>query len=104
MGTLEVFVSAHCASCAAARAIAEDVASAAPDLTVHVIDIDAEQASVPSSVVAVPPYVMDGKVIHLGNPSPEWRRDLLALLEKGALREASASVGHRQLACTADTT
>ena len=86
MRTLEVFVAADCAACAAARRIAADVAYAAPDLVVRVIDIHAEPASVPASVVAVPTYVLDGRLIHLGNPSPAWRGDLLSRLKKGALR------------------
>ncbi len=94
MGILEVFVSAHCASCAEARASAQEVASAAPELAVRAIDIDAESDSVPAAVVAVPTCVMDGRVIHLGNPSSEWRRYLLSRLENGARSESSASVSH----------
>ena len=82
--TLDVFVAAHCAASATARCIAADVARAAPDLTVRVVDVDAEFACVPPAVVAVPTYVVDGRLIHLGNPSPAWRSDLLSRWEKGA--------------------
>lgn len=84
MRTLDVFVAADCAASAAARRIADDVARAAPGLAVRVVDIDAEPTAVPTSVVAVPTYVLDGRLIHLGNPSPAWRSDLLTRVEKGA--------------------
>ena len=86
MRTLEVFVAADCAGSATARRIAADVARAAPDLAVQVIDVHAESARVPVAVVAVPTYVLDGQLIHLGNPSPAWRSDLLSGPEKGAAR------------------
>ena len=86
MRTLEVFVTADCAGSAAARRIAADLARAAPDLAVQVIDVHAESARVPAAVVAVPTYVVDGRLIHLGNPSPAWRSDLLSGPEKGAPR------------------
>ena len=84
MRTLDVFVAADCAASATARRIADDVARAAPALAVRVVDIDAEPTSVPATVVAVPTYVLDGRLIHLGNPSPAWRNDLLSRVEKGA--------------------
>lgn len=86
MQTLDVFVAADCAASVAARRIAADVARAAPDLAVRVVDIDAEPAAVPAAVVAVPTYVLDARLVHLGNPSPSWRSDLLSRLEKGAAR------------------
>ncbi len=86
MRTLDVFVSADCAACAEARRIAADVARTAPDLVVRVVDIHEEPAAVPASVVAVPTYALDGRLIHLGNPSPAWRSELLSRLEKGAPR------------------
>ena len=86
MRTLDVFVAADCAGSAAARRIAADLARAAPDLAVQVIDVHAESARVPAAVVAVPTYVLDGRWVHLGNPSPAWRGDLLSSLEKGAPR------------------
>lgn len=86
MRTLEVFVAADCAVSATARRIAADVARAAPGLAVQVVNVHAEPACVPPAVVAVPTYVLDGRLIHLGNPSPAWRSDLLSRLEKGAAR------------------
>ncbi len=86
MRVLEVFVSADCAASAVARRIAADVARAAPALAVRVVDVDDAPASVPASVVAVPTYVLDGRLVHLGNPSPAWRREFLSRLEKGAAR------------------
>ena len=86
MRTLDVFVAADCAASATARRIAADVARAAPDLAVQVVDVHAASACVPAAVVAVPTYVLDGRLIHLGNPSPAWRSDLLSRLEKGAAR------------------
>lgn len=79
-------MAAHCAASATARRIAADLAQDAPDLVVRVVDVDDEPESVPLSVVAVPTYVVDGRSIHLGNPSPAWRSKLLSRPEKGAAR------------------
>ncbi|HEU0073778.1 MAG TPA: thioredoxin family protein [Dehalococcoidia bacterium] len=67
---LEIYIEAGCSSCGRALALAQEVAQLYPGLIVEVVDISETERSVPDSVFAVPTYVLDGKVVSLGNPSP----------------------------------
>ncbi|HEV2125235.1 MAG TPA: hypothetical protein VGW38_20990 [Chloroflexota bacterium] len=81
---LEVYVAAHCATCAEARRLAKIADAAFHDVMVHVIDVD-DHTDVGDGgnkdhndqIVAVPTYILDGRVIALGNPSQE---ELFAVL------------------------
>ncbi len=75
--SLEVYVEAGCTSCNRAFEIAEEVAQMYPALSVEVIDISETQRSVPEAVFAVPTYVLDGKVVSLGNPSTADLRQMI---------------------------
>jgi hypothetical protein len=75
---LEIYVADHCANCAEALRLA-DLARTVEGVEVRVIDLDATTDPVPSRVVAVPTYVLDGRIVSLGNPS---RGDLLRLLRR----------------------
>lgn len=70
---LEVYISPDCAGSATARRLAREAATVHPHVAVSVIDITALEAdaTVPVDVVAVPTYVVDGRVFALGNPAPE---------------------------------
>lgn len=68
---LKVYVSSHCANCSEARRLADVAAVRYPCVTVQVVDLDTEQATLPEFIVAVPTYVLDGRVVWLGNPSSE---------------------------------
>ena len=73
---LEIYVADHCDNCAEALRLAE-LARPLPGVDVHVVNLDTTTDPVPTRVVAVPTYVLDGRVASLGNPS---REDLLRLL------------------------
>ena len=75
---LDVYVSRHCDNCADALCLAEEAADRFPMMAVRVIDLDREPTPPPEGVVAVPTYVLDGRVVALGNPDPE---ELFARLE-----------------------
>jgi hypothetical protein len=78
---LDVYVSSHCANCVEACLLAEEAAVMYPALAVRVIDLDANTAPRPEYIVAAPTYVLNGRVISLGNP---YRDELFAqLLEVG---------------------
>jgi hypothetical protein len=78
---LDVYVSSQCANCVEARRLANEAGAAYPGLAVRVIDLDATAAARPEYVVAAPTYVLNGRVISLGNP---YRDELFAqLLEVG---------------------
>ena len=79
---LEIYLSDHCDNCQEARRLAE-LASAVPGVDVHVVDLDATLAKIPGAVVAVPTYILDGRIISLGNPYPN---ELLRLLRQDARR------------------
>lgn len=69
---LEVYVSSHCPNCEDARKLADEAAARFPRMRVRVIDLDGRPGSrMPEGVVAVPTYLLDGRVIALGNPYPE---------------------------------
>ncbi len=64
---LEIVVAPDCAACDEARAIARIVRERFPTLNIDVIELDGER-SMPDGVVATPTYLLDGRVISLGNP------------------------------------
>lgn len=67
VSNLEIFVSQHCYGCEQASNIAEAVRSRYPDVEVRLVNVDREAP--PPAVVAVPTYMLNGRIISLGNPS-----------------------------------
>ena len=67
---LQVVVASHCANCGPALALADDLATRFPDLTVEIIDLDAAGAVVPDAAFAVPTYLLNDRILWLGNPDP----------------------------------
>ncbi len=67
---LEIYVTQHCLNCAEALVLAELVRNI-DGVEVAVIDLEQPGQSVPSRVIAVPTYILDGNVISLGNPERE---------------------------------
>lgn len=67
---LVVYVSSHCRTCDQAQRLAREAATRFPSVEVRLVDLD-DGEPVPEVVVAVPTYVMDGRVAWLGNPAPE---------------------------------
>src|SRR2546425_3005908 len=70
---LEVYVSSQCLNCDEAVRLAKEAAALFPTVVVRVIDLDLEvdKGPPPDPVVAVPTYVLNGRVVSLGNPYPE---------------------------------
>lgn len=67
---LEIYVGRHCMNCEEALTIAEQ-AQTIEGIEVVVVDLDQPGQSVPPNVIAVPTYMLDGKVVSLGNPACE---------------------------------
>ncbi len=67
---LEVYVTSQCTNCGEALLIAERARRIA-GLEVAVINLDQPGRRVPPQVVAVPTYMLDGRVVSLGNPERE---------------------------------
>lgn len=73
-------MAAHCPTCAESLALARAVAERFPDVEVSLVDLDTG-GTAPEPVVAVPTYLLDGKVLWLGNPTPD---ELFARLSAAA--------------------
>ena len=79
---LEVFVEADCSLCQRALRLAEDVDERYPELSVRVIDIS-EPAGQRDDVFAVPTFILDGRVVSLGNPKQSFLRSEIESLLQG---------------------
>ena len=71
MPRLDVYVTEHCFGCAEALRLAEAAARHFPAVSVRVVDLEHEPEARPDGLVAVPTYVLDGRVVSLGNPPGE---------------------------------
>lgn len=78
MPRLLVYTARNCRVCSYARALAAVMGRRFPMVEVVVIDIDAPGACVPDDIFAVPMFVLDGRVVSVGNPSPEEMERKLA--------------------------
>jgi len=79
---LDIYVANHCENCHEALRLAE-LARDVPGTEVRVINLDTLDTTsepVPARVVAVPTYLLDGRVVSLGNP---YRDELLRMLRQG---------------------
>jgi hypothetical protein len=76
MHTLTVYISADCWTCEETHRILNDVTPRFPDLLLRCID--AQQEPLPDGVFAVPTYLLDDRVISLGNPTREALQTRLA--------------------------
>ena len=64
---LQVFVEAGCSACERAKRLTREVAGDYPQLAVSVMNIGDARAR-HAEVFAVPTFVLDGRVLSLGNP------------------------------------
>ncbi len=71
MVKLQVYVNEECWSCHESRKIVAEIAPQFPDVKIELLDLNAEEH--PDFVFAVPTYVLNGRIISLGNP---YREDL----------------------------
>lgn len=69
MAVLQVFVKDGCILCARSLHLAEQCREMFPALTVEVVDLSSDGDAKPDDVFAVPTFVLNGRVICLGNPS-----------------------------------
>jgi len=76
---LDIYVTDQCANCEEALLLAER-ARAIAGVKVAVIHLDQPGQRIPPRVVAVPTYVLNGRVVSLGNPE---REEFLAMLRTG---------------------
>jgi hypothetical protein len=78
---LKIFITEHCQGCSEAHRIAAWIAQDYPHLKVEIIDLNAPDASVPEAVFATPTYMLNNRIVSLGNPSPtevaRWAKETL---------------------------
>lgn len=72
---LRVYITPECFSCEEAVLIAAEMTQKFPQIITEIVNLQDPCASKPDSVFAVPTYVLDGKVLSLGNP---YREQLFA--------------------------
>jgi hypothetical protein len=68
---LRVFVAQDCSACIEAREIAARIGQDYAHLKVEIVDIADEQAVVPEAVFATPTYMLNNRLVSLGNPKPD---------------------------------
>ena len=86
---LDIYFTNVCTNCGEALLIAERAQSIA-GLHVSGVNLDQAGQSIPPHIVAVPTYVLDGKVVSLGNPEREMFLSMLRNnLEQQIKEEAS---------------
>ena len=75
MTKLEIYVTDDCWSCEESRRLAAEVRASVRNVEVELVDLNSSRR--PSYVFAAPTYVLDGRVIFLGNPHLEELQDKL---------------------------
>ena len=67
---LKIFISDNCSGCTEAQRIAAWVTQDFPQLRTELVNIGDPQASVPETVFATPTYMLNNRIVSLGNPAP----------------------------------
>lgn len=75
---LSVYVTSECFSCREAVDLASAIAKRFPSLHTEVIRLDEPGAVKPEYVFAVPTYVLDHRIVSLGNPRREEMYERIA--------------------------
>ena len=73
---LQIFVIPFCFGCDVAMTMAESIRKQEmAEVSVQLIDLSEPGTVKPESVFAVPTYLLDGKIVSLGNPEEPWLID-----------------------------
>lgn len=70
MPTLQIVVSGHCLGCQEALRLYQEVSERFSRLRVELIDLERGDQPKPEAVIAVPSYLLNGKLLFVGNPHP----------------------------------
>ena len=68
---LRIFVAETCPGCVEALDTAAEIRQHYPDIAVKVVDMDNPAATIPDEVFATPTYMLNNRVVSLGNPGPQ---------------------------------
>ncbi len=66
MVKLQVYITENCWTCAESQLIAAEMAGEFPQINVEILDMT--RAKRPDNVFAVPTFLLNGRVVSLGNP------------------------------------
>ncbi|MEM7331920.1 MAG: thioredoxin family protein [Chloroflexota bacterium] len=77
---LDVYITHDCWSCEESERIVQDVSAKIPEVDVEFFDME-KTVNKPDNVFAVPTYLLNGKVISLGNPTREELYQKIAALQ-----------------------
>ena len=75
---LDIYIDQDCPGCTEAQELARYVRNKLPEIEVRIFDLARPNIERPSTVFAVPTYLLNGKRLSLGNPNAD---DLLTKLE-----------------------
>lgn len=67
---LDVYIANDCWTCEETERIVADVSAQIPEIDIEFIDME-NSVDKPDNVFAVPTYLLNGRVISLGNPTRE---------------------------------
>lgn len=77
---LKIYVAEHCLGCEEACDTAFRIEQDYPHLTVQVIDVEKNKEAIPEEVFATPTYILNNRIVSLGNPGPtdiaRWMQNL----------------------------
>jgi hypothetical protein len=71
---LEVLVAANCGNCGHALTLVRQLHSTHPHVAVKVTDVDEPGWTAPPGFVGTPMFLAAGRILSLGNPTPETLR------------------------------
>ena len=83
--TLRIFVAETCPGCVEALDTAAQIQQNYPDIAVQVVDMDSPTATIPDEVFATPTYMLNNRVVSLGNPGPDdiaqWAQEITMITQ-----------------------
>lgn len=77
---LRVYVSGTCLISERSAVVTDEIQRQMPNLIIEIVDINTLLEPLPNVVFSVPTYVLNGKVISLGNPDADFINKLRTLL------------------------
>jgi hypothetical protein len=86
LATLAVYLSPTCWICEESSRILQDIIPEFPNVAIDCFNINGE--GVPDKVFAAPTYILNGKIIYLGNPT----RDALRAKLAEAINQATGAI------------
>ena len=81
---LKIFVAETCPGCVEALDTAAQIQQDFPNIVVQVVNMDNPSATIPEEVFATPTYMLNNRVVSLGNPGPadiaQWAEDVSVVI------------------------